>query len=81
MRVRVPSQNVEYFNPSKRGLPPSAKKVPQIVVVLDREGKAYDKLTGQYIKLVEVGEDHYLELDPVEGRYVTLNANLAFELW
>ena len=48
-------------------------KIDVIVVTLDREGRAYDKASGDYLKLVEISENHVaIDLGGEEGQYVTL---------
>lgn len=48
-------------------------KIEVIEVMLDREGRAYDKATGDYLRLVMISDNEAsLDIGGDEGRYVTL---------
>jgi hypothetical protein len=72
MKVKPPGQN-----PNEAGIP----TIEVVEVVLDSEGKALDKITGQYLKLVPEGDDHILMVGSPYGRYLTLSSDFKLQYW
>ena len=77
MTVTPPGQS-----PPDRGFPKSTDRVIDVIEIrLDAEGKAYDYLSGGYLKLVKTDDSLCLSVGTDEGQYCTLTDDSKITFW